>query len=102
MAPQCEAITNPDSIWPPFCPNIAAAYAFAALFGIITIAHFVQMFYHRKPYSWVITFSAGLQTATYVLRVLSIMKPANEGFYSYWFILMMVSQGVICSMRDKY
>ena len=91
MAPHCEAVTNPDSIWPPFCPNIGAAYAFAVLFGLISTAHCVQMFVHRKPYSWVITFSALLQTATYVLRILSIMKPANGQFYSDWFILMMVA-----------
>lgn len=90
MSPQCEAVTNPDSVLPHFCPNIGAAYFFAILFGIITIAHFTQMFLHRKPYSWVITFSALLQTATYVLRILSIMKPTNGDFYTYWFILMMV------------
>lgn len=90
MSPQCEAVTNPDSVLPHFCPNIGAAYFFAILFGIITIAHFTQMFLHRKPHSWVITFSALLQTATYVLRILSIIKPTNGDFYTYWFILMMV------------
>jgi len=48
MAPTCEAITNPDSIWPPMCPNIAAAYLFAVLFGLTTVAHTAQMFIHRK------------------------------------------------------
>lgn len=91
MTPHCPAIDNPDSIWPPFCPNIIPSALFAALFGVITLAHLVQMFYHRKGYSWVILFSAALQTAVYVLRTLSIRMPDEEQLYSDWFILMMVS-----------
>ncbi|KAK5164516.1 uncharacterized protein LTR77_009722 [Saxophila tyrrhenica] len=68
-----------------------AAYLYTVLFGITTIAHAVQMFLHRKPYSFVITFSGALQTAAYVLRVLSIQNPASVGFYTYWFVIMMVA-----------
>ena len=88
---QCKAITDPNSQWQHFCPSIPAAYLYAVLFASTTIAHFVQMFLHRKPYTWVVVASGGLQTAAYVLRILSIENPANSGYYSYWFILMMVS-----------
>ena len=92
MAPYCPAIENPDSIWPSFCPSLIASAFFAGLFGLITGAHLVQMFYHRKAYSWVIMFSAALQCITYILRTLSIKKPDIETLYSDWFILMMVSR----------
>jgi len=88
----CEAITNPNTVWPPMCPNIAAAYFYAVLFGLVFITHIVQMFWSRKPYCWVICVSAGMQTAAYILRVLSIQHVTNANYYTYWFILMMVSQ----------
>ncbi len=47
------AISNPDSVWPPFCPSLPAAYLYAVLFGIITIAHIAQMIAHKKWYSWI-------------------------------------------------
>lgn len=87
---QCKALADPDSLWS-FCPSLPAAYLFAVLFGLITTIHIVQSIVHRKFYSIVVIISAGMQTATYVLRVLSINDVSNEGFYSYWFILMMVA-----------
>ena len=85
---KCNAITDPNSIWT-FCPNVGAAYLFAALFGLITIAHVVQAIAYRKLYSLVIIISAALQTATYVLRILSIQHVTNDQFYTYWFVFMM-------------
>ncbi|KAK4545498.1 hypothetical protein LTR36_002848 [Oleoguttula mirabilis] len=49
------------------------------------------MFWTRKPYSWVICFSGGLQTAAYVLRTISIRQVTNSSVYSLWFILMMIA-----------
>ena len=49
------------------------------------------MIVYRKPYAWVITASGGIQTAVYVLRVLSIQNVTNGNYYTYWFILMMVA-----------
>lgn len=72
------------------CPNLNAAYLYVVLFGLTTIAHIVQMFWHRKWYCWVIVVSAGMQTAAYVMRTLSIRYVANAGYYTYWFVLMMV------------
>ncbi|KAK5126802.1 hypothetical protein LTR85_009736 [Meristemomyces frigidus] len=91
MAPQCPAITDPNTTWPAMCPNLGAAYAYAVFFGVTTIAHVVQMFWTRKPYCWVIAVSAALQTAAYILRILSIKQVTNSGIYSIWFILMMVA-----------
>ncbi|TKA63368.1 hypothetical protein B0A55_11966, partial [Friedmanniomyces simplex] len=88
---QCKTITDPNTTWPPFCPNIAASYLYAILFGITAIAHLVQMFWTRKWYSWVICASAGLQVATYVLRTISILQPANDMMYTLWFVLMLIA-----------
>lgn len=88
---QCAAISDPKSQWQHFCPNLPAAYLYTVFFGLTSLAHIVQMFVHRKPYSWVISASGLLQTAAYVLRVLSIQNVENSNYYSYWFILMMVA-----------
>jgi hypothetical protein len=82
-------LSNPNSFWS-FCPNIAPAYLYTALFGITMIAHFVQAILYRKPYCWVIVMSALLQTAGYISRVLSIRSPANFGEYATWFVLILV------------
>jgi len=73
------------------CPNTGAAYFFAILFGLTSITHIIQMFWSRKPYSWVVVASALLQTVAYIFRILSIKNYTNSTFYSIWFILMMVS-----------
>lgn len=91
MALHCPAVDNPVTIWPHMCPSLGAAYLYAVLFGLTTIAHVVQMFQTRKPYCWVIAFSGGLQTAAYILRIISIKDVTNTNIYSDWFILMMVA-----------
>ncbi|KXL42809.1 hypothetical protein M433DRAFT_71194 [Acidomyces richmondensis BFW] len=73
------------------CPNIGAAYLYIVLFGLTAIAHVVQMFWHRKWYCWVIVVSAGMQTAAYTMRTLSIRFVTNSGYYTYWFVLMMIA-----------
>jgi hypothetical protein len=74
-----------------FCPNLGAAYAFTVFFGLATIVHLIQGIFYRKPYSWVIIASGLAQTIAYVLRVLSILYPANFGFYAGWFVLILVA-----------
>ncbi|TKA66217.1 hypothetical protein B0A55_10228 [Friedmanniomyces simplex] len=66
---QCKTITDPNTTWPPFCPNIAASYLYAILFGITAIAHLVQTFWTRK----------------------CIMQPANDMMYTLWFVLMLIA-----------
>lgn len=87
------AVTDPKSDWK-LCPNIGAAYLYAVLFALTTVAHVVQMFWHRKWYSWVIIVSGVLQVAAYVLRVLSIQNIENTQFYTYWFVFMLVSRPI--------
>jgi hypothetical protein len=73
-----------------FCPNLPAAYLFAVLFGLTTVAHMAQAVIHRKGYSWVIILSALLQLLAYVFRIVSIQTPDSESLYILWFVLLLV------------
>ncbi|KAK4899667.1 hypothetical protein LTR27_002933 [Elasticomyces elasticus] len=88
MYTQCKVLTVPDSAWD-FCPNSGANWVFATLFGLTTIAHFVQMVLYRKIYSLVITISGILQTVAYIIRGLSIIDPTLGMYTIMWFSLMM-------------
>ncbi|KAK5685059.1 hypothetical protein LTS10_003134 [Elasticomyces elasticus] len=90
MYTQCKVLTVPDSAWD-FCPNSGANWVFVALFGLTTIAHFVQIVLYRKIYSLVITISGILQTVAYIIRGLSIIDPTLGMYTIMWFILMMVA-----------
>lgn len=82
-------VPDKDKLWS-FCPNIAAAYLLTILFAFTTCAHFAQAILYRKGYCWVIVMSALWQTVCYLLRVLSIKQPSSMGYYSGWFILILV------------
>jgi hypothetical protein len=91
------------------CPNLDAAYLYTVFFGLTTLAHIVQMFLHRKWFSWVIVASGVLQTGAYVLRTFSVRYVTNSNFYvsghqvqwlnvrlltflqTDWFVLLMVA-----------
>ena len=92
MAPShCPAKDDPDSTWPPFCPNVGASYFYAVLFLLTLVAHIAQAIIHRKGYSWVVSMSALWQFLTYVIRIISIKNPTQVGYYSAWFILMLLA-----------
>ncbi|TGO18828.1 hypothetical protein BTUL_0007g00460 [Botrytis tulipae] len=86
----CAALYTPNTKWS-FCPNIGAAYFFAVLFALTTVAHLAQAILHRKAYCWVIVASALAQTLTYIFRVASIKIPASFGDYAAWFILILIA-----------
>jgi len=91
MAPShCPAKDEPNSNWS-FCPNTAAAYLFAVLFGLTLVAHIAQGIIYRKGFSWVIAMAALWQTACYAFRIVSINQPTNSAWCSAWFILILVS-----------
>lgn len=73
-----------------FCPSIAAAYLFAILFGLTTVAHLVQAIIYRKGYSWVIIASGLLQTVCYAFRIVSINNPTSDTPSIIWFVLILV------------
>ncbi|KAG7009355.1 hypothetical protein G7Y79_00003g012230 [Physcia stellaris] len=87
----CSALADLDTTLWSFCPSIAAAYLFAILFGLTTVAHIAQAIIHRKLYCWVVCMSAVWQTAAYGFRIASIHFPSSEAAYSAWFILILVA-----------
>ena len=87
----CPAKDAPDTVWPPFCPSTGAAYLFAILFGLTTVAHIAQAILHRKGYAWVIIMGASWQTGAYITRILSIHNYSSSGLYSAWFILILLA-----------
>ncbi|KAI1629071.1 RTA1 like protein-domain-containing protein [Exophiala viscosa] len=90
MAPTCNALTDPNTLWN-FCPSLGAAYALTVFFGLAFLAHVTQGIYHRKWYTWVICMGALWQTIAYIFRILSIEQPGNLGNYAAWFVLILVA-----------
>jgi hypothetical protein len=86
----CYAVQVKDSQWN-FCPNIGVAYFYAVIFGILFVGHTVQAFIYRKFYSLVIIISAGLQTVTFIFRILSIKNPTNSTYNALWFVIILVA-----------
>ncbi|GAB7353858.1 hypothetical protein MBLNU459_g4219t3 [Dothideomycetes sp. NU459] len=84
------ALNDPNDNWS-FCPDPVPAILFAALFGLTTIVHLAQGIHYRKWYTIVIIISGGLQTATFVLRTLSIYNPTQELLYALWFCLILIA-----------
>ena len=91
MTKSCPAKDDPDSVWPPFCPNLGAAYFLAVLFGLTLVAHIVQAIIHRKVYSWVVCMSALWQLLAFIFRILSINNVTAIGYYTPWFVLILLA-----------
>ena len=92
MAPShCPVKDDPNTVWPPFCPNIGAAYFYAILFAITLILHITQAIVHRKAYSWVISMSALWQLLAYAFRIASINSPTKQGLYIGYFVLILLA-----------
>jgi hypothetical protein len=75
----CYPPSNPKAQWL-YCPSYAGAITFSALFGLTTLAHLVQAFYHRKPFTWVLIMGAAWEVIGYVTRTLSVRDQLNETF----------------------
>ena len=91
VSANCPAKDNPDAVWPPMCPNVGAAYFFAILFALVTVAHITQAIIYRKAYSWVIVMSSIWQSVAYIFRILSIRQVDNQTWYIAWFLLILLA-----------
>ncbi|KAH8829938.1 RTA1 domain-containing protein [Flagelloscypha sp. PMI_526] len=65
-----------------YCPSLPAAKAFTILFGISTIAHFIQAIIYRKGFCWVIIMAAFWEDISFVFRWLSVYDISPLGFGS--------------------
>ena len=86
----CAAIQGSDPLWN-FCPNVGAAYLYAILFALTTLAHVGQAIMYRKVYCWVIAMSGLCQFFAYVFRIVSISHPTSVAMYGTWFVLILVA-----------
>ena len=91
MTAHCQAKDDPNSQWPPFCPNKGAAYLYAILFALTFIAHVTQGIIYRKGYSWVVAMGALWEFGCYIFRILSINNPTNSSFYTVYFLLILLA-----------
>ncbi|KAH8698611.1 RTA1 like protein-domain-containing protein [Talaromyces proteolyticus] len=92
MAQSCPAVdvSDQDRLWS-FCPSKTGAAIMAVVFALVTVAHFFQMFFHRKPYCLVVVIAAALQTVSYIFRYISIDHPTDLGPYAVQFVGVLIA-----------
>ncbi|KAF7334420.1 RTA1-domain-containing protein [Mycena venus] len=63
-----------------YCPSFPAAVLFSVLFGLTTIAHFIQAIHYRKKFCWVIIMAGIWETSGLTLRVFSVLHTTSLTF----------------------
>ncbi|KAF3931086.1 hypothetical protein ABW20_dc0106617 [Dactylellina cionopaga] len=62
-----------------YCPSLPAAALFAGIFGLSTLIHIFQAFYHHKVrLSWVIVLGAAWETIAFGLRAAATQNPVSD------------------------
>ena len=61
-----------------YYPSFGAAIAAAVIFGILTIAHFVQATLYKAGFAWVVLMGASWETVAYAVRAYSTRKQQDE------------------------
>ncbi|KAK6516901.1 hypothetical protein TWF506_006785 [Arthrobotrys conoides] len=62
-----------------YCPSLPAAIFFTVVFGLSTLTHIFQAFYHHKwRLSWVIVMGAAWETTSFGLRAAATQKPVSD------------------------
>ncbi|KNG46080.1 hypothetical protein TW65_07102 [Stemphylium lycopersici] len=79
-----------NALWAYF-PNFAAAVAFSALFGILTIAHLCQAVMYRNGFCWVIIMAGLWETGAYAFRTLGSKDQQSSGIATVAQILVLVA-----------
>ncbi|KAF3937255.1 hypothetical protein ABW19_dt0202155 [Dactylella cylindrospora] len=74
--------TSPDSesVFQ-YCPSLPAAIIFTSIFGLSTLAHIFQAFYHHKwrP-CWVVVMGSAWETVAFGLRAKATQDPTAEAY----------------------
>ncbi|KAJ7487229.1 RTA1 like protein-domain-containing protein [Mycena galericulata] len=63
-----------------YCPSFPAAVLFSALFGLTTLAHFVQAFHYRKKFCWVVIMAGTWETIGLIVRVFAVLHTTSSAF----------------------
>lgn len=87
---QCYRIEDPDTLWL-YCPSYSGAIAFSVLFGLTTLAHIIQAFWHRKPFLIVLIMGGIWELGGYISRVFSSIYQKNEAYMTIQQILIILA-----------
>lgn len=68
---ECDALYN-------YYPSFSAAVAFTVMFGILLLAHTVQMFVYKTGFVWVIIMGVAWEFGGYLTRVFSTKNQQSE------------------------
>ncbi|KFZ10962.1 hypothetical protein V501_04960 [Pseudogymnoascus sp. VKM F-4519 (FW-2642)] len=79
VAPVCLDPRDPDAQWP-YCPSYAGAITFTALFGAVTLAHYIQAFTYRKRFCWVVCMASTWETLGFAFRIMGARNPRASGW----------------------
>ncbi|CAG8949162.1 hypothetical protein HYFRA_00004784 [Hymenoscyphus fraxineus] len=90
MAPNCLSVYDPDNTWN-FCPSLPAAILFTVLFGIVSALHVFQAARYKTTFCWAIIMGALWETASFLIRNISIYNPKSEGPADTWFLLFLLA-----------
>ncbi|KAH8831940.1 RTA1 like protein-domain-containing protein [Flagelloscypha sp. PMI_526] len=71
--------------------SLPAAQAFSILYGLVALAHLFQAFQYRKRFCWVIIMATAWETASFILRWLSLYDIDPSNFAEYGQILVMLA-----------
>jgi hypothetical protein len=63
-----------------YCPSVTGAIIVTAIFGILTLAHFVQAIIYRKKFCWVIIMAAAWELTGFIMRILGAKTPTSHTF----------------------
>jgi hypothetical protein len=85
-----EAVDDINNRWT-FCPSLPAAILFAILFGLTMGTHIFQARKYRNTFAWTLIMGAIWETASFVIRCISIQNPTSEGAYDPHFILFLLA-----------
>jgi len=84
------AIDDPNNQWT-FCPSLPAAILFSVLFFGTTSLHIYQARKYRNNYAWTVIMGAIWETASFVIRCISIQNPTSQGAFDPSYILFLLA-----------
>ncbi|KAL3427028.1 RTA1 domain-containing protein [Phlyctema vagabunda] len=90
MGRVCLPPDDPDNQWG-FCPSFNAAIAFTCIFGLLTLLHLGQGFYHGKAFCWVIVMTASWETVGLAFRVLASTDQSKSVYQTTSQILVLLA-----------
>jgi len=74
-----------------YCPSLAAAILFTALFGFSVLSHVFQAFHHRKRFCWVLIMGGSWELISIATRIVSIKEPFDAPISRTTFVFLVLA-----------